>query len=240
VNRTQLSSAFVLLALAGGVAACAHSPPPAQKDLMAQLAHLPGDKGEELPATDGAIYRGDVEGGGGIELFRDHPVWRVGDIVTVEIQQTASATKNVSQNLGRTDNVSSNLTSLFGLPLQWGKANPNLAYNSANTFAGSGATAQSDSFATTVSAMVRRVRPNGDLVIAGSDEIRLVGGNEFIRIAGVVRPQDIQNNNVVLSTEMAEAHIEFSGDGVTYLAPKMGLIQHFFLTVSTVWPGDWF
>jgi flagellar basal body L-ring protein FlgH len=39
---------------------------------------------------------------------------------------------------------------------------------------------------------------------------------------------------------MAEAHIEFSGDGETYLAPKMGLAQRLFLTVSTLWPGDWF
>jgi flagellar L-ring protein FlgH len=240
MNRSHISPALVLLALAGGVAGCAHAPPPHQQDLMADLAHLPGDKGQELPATDGAIYRGDVEGGGGIELFRDHPVWRVGDIVTVQIQQTASATKNVSQNLGRADNLSSNLTNFFGLPLKWGNANPNLAYNSSNTFAGSGATAQSDTFVTTVSAMVRRIRPNGDLVIAGSDEVKLVGGHEFIRIAGVVRPQDIESNNIVSSTQMAEAHIEFSGDGVTYLAPKMGLMQRLFLTASTVWPGNWF
>jgi flagellar basal body L-ring protein FlgH len=39
---------------------------------------------------------------------------------------------------------------------------------------------------------------------------------------------------------MAEAHIEFSGDGETYLAPKMGFMQRLFLSVSTLWPGDWF
>lgn len=115
-----------------------------------------------------------------------------------------------------------------------------MAFQSANTLAGSGATAQSDAFVTTVSAMVRRVRPNGDLVIAGSDEVQLVGGKEYIRIAGVVRPQDIQNSNLINSTQMAEAHIEFSGDGETYLAPRMSTLQRFFMTVSTIWPGDWF
>jgi flagellar L-ring protein precursor FlgH len=88
--------------------------------------------------------------------------------------------------------------------------------------------------------MVQRIRPNGDLVIAGEEQVQLVGGKEFIRLAGVVRPEDVLNNNVVQSQQMAEAHIEFSGDGETYLAPKMGLAQRLFLTVSMLWPGDWF
>jgi flagellar L-ring protein precursor FlgH len=240
VNNRVVPPALVLLALAGSVAACQHGPPPVEHDLMGKLDHLPGDKGEELPATNGAVYHGDVEGAGGIELFRDHPVWRVGDIVTVQIQQTATASKNVSQNIGRNDNGSNSITSLFGIPLKIGHFTPTTSFQSTNTLQGSGGTAQSDAFTTTVSAMVRRVRPNGDLVIAGSDEVQLVGGKEYIRIAGVVRPQDIENSNVVNSTQMAEAHIEFSGDGETYLAPRMSTIQRFFLTVSTIWPGDWF
>ncbi|MGH6982348.1 MAG: flagellar basal body L-ring protein FlgH, partial [Stellaceae bacterium] len=224
MNNRIVPPALVLLALAGSVAGCQHGPPPVEHDLMSKLDHLPGDHGEELPATNGAVFRGNVEGGGGIELFRDHTVWRVGDIVTVQIQQNAIASKNVSQNIGRADNGSNQVTALFGLPLQVGKLNPNMNFQSSNTLAGSGATAQSDAFVTTVSAMVRRVRPNGDLVIAGSDEVQLVGGKEYIRIAGVVRPQDIQNSNLVASTQMAEAHIEFSGDGETYLAPRVSTI----------------
>jgi flagellar L-ring protein FlgH len=238
-----VSSTAVLLALGGSLAACQHTPP-TQEDMLASLKHLPGDSQGELPVTDGAIYQGNQQGAG-LELFRDHRVWQVGDIVTIQIAQNASATKNVSQNLGRSDNVNSTLNNLFGLPTSFGHSskttqfNPNISYNSANTLAGSGATAQSDSFATTVSAMVQRIRPNGDLVIAGADEIKLVGGKEFIRIAGVVRPEDL-SGNVVQSTQMAEAHIEFSGDGETYLAPKMGFLQRLFLTVSTAWPGNWF
>jgi flagellar L-ring protein precursor FlgH len=233
----------VLLVLGGGVTGCSH--PSSQGEMLASLAHLPGDQGTEAPVTNGAIYQSNVQGGGGLELFRDHRVWQVGDIVTVQIIQNASATKNVSQNIGRTDSVNSTLTNLVGLPTTFGhsssttKFNPNIAYNSANSLQGSGATAQSDSFATTVSTMVQRIRPNGDLVIAGDNEMKLVGGKEYIRIAGVVRPEDL-SGNVVQSTQMAEAHIEFSGDGETYLAPKMGFLQKLFLTVSTSWPFDWF
>ena len=239
-----VTSTAVLLALSS-LAGC-HSAPPTQEDMLARLEHLPGDERPELLASNGAIYQAGAQPGYGLELFRDHRSWRVGDIVTIKVTQNAAATKNVSQNLGRSDNVNSTVSNLFGLPTSFGhsssttKFNPNISYSSANTLAGSGATAQSDSFAATVSAIVRRIRPNGDLVIAGADEIKLVGGKEYIRIAGVVRPEDIQPGNVVPSTQMADAHIEFSGDGETYLAPKMGLLQRTFLTVSTLWPGDWF
>jgi flagellar L-ring protein FlgH len=242
-SRPRVSPTAVLLLLGGSVAGCAH--PATQGQMLADLDHLPGDQATEGPVTNGAIYQGNVQGGGGLELFRDHRVWQVGDIVTVQIAQNASATKNVSQNLGRNDSVQSTVNNLFGLPTSFGhssattKFNPNINYTSANTLQGSGATAQSDTFSTTVSTMVRRIRPNGDLVIAGSDEMKLVGGKEYIRIAGVVRPEDL-SGNVVSSTQIAEAHIEFSGDGETYLAPKMGFLQKLFLTVSTAWPGDWF
>jgi flagellar L-ring protein precursor FlgH len=240
---SRVSPAAVLLLLGGGIAGCTQ--PATQNRMLADLAHLPGDQATEGPVTNGAIYQGNVQGGGGLELFRDHRVWQVGDIVTVQIAQNAIATKNVSQNLGRTDSVKQNVNNFFGFPTSFGhsssttKFNPNIDVNTANSLQGSGSTAQSNTFTTTVSTMVQRIRPNGDLVVAGTNEVKLVGGKEYIRIAGVVRPEDL-SGNVVASTQMAEAHIEFSGDGETYLAPKMGWFQRLFLTVSEAWPGDWF
>jgi flagellar L-ring protein FlgH len=227
-----------LLALGSGLAGCQHAPS-AKDDLVASLQRLPGDEGTGLPTTNGAIYQGYPQGGAGLSLFRDHRPWQVGDIVTVQITQAATATKNVSQNIGRNDSIASNLNALFGLNPR-NISHANLNYNSANSLQGSGATAQSDSFIATMSTMVRRIRPNGDLVVAGEEKVQLVGGNEYIRIAGVVRPEDILSTNIVQSQQMAEAHIEFSGDGQTYLAPQMGFLQRLFLTVSTLWPGDWF
>jgi len=244
-TRQRASPAAVLLSLGSGIAGCQHAPS-AKDDLLANLQHLPGESDTGLPPTNGAIYQNNVQGGAGFALFRDHRPWQVGDIVTVQITQAATATKNVSQNLGRNDSVVSNMVNFFGFPQSFGHSsattqfNPNLNYNSANTLQGSGATAQSDTFVANMSAMVRRIRPNGDLVIAGEDQVQLVGGKEYIRIAGVVRPEDVLSTNVVQSTQMAEAHIEFSGDGETYLAPKMGFLQRLFLSISEIWPGDWF
>jgi flagellar L-ring protein precursor FlgH len=243
--RVRITPGAVLLVLGSSLVACHGGPPQTKTDMLGDLQHLPGEKQPEAPVTNGAIYQSNVQGAGGLELFRDHRVWQIGDIVTVQITQNAAATKNVSQNIGRTDNVQNTVTNLVGLPSSFGHSssstqfNANMNVGSANTLAGSGATAQNDSFTSTVSAMVHRIRPNGDLVIAGQDEVKLVGGREYIRIAGVVRPEDL-SGNVVSSTQMAEAHIEFSGDGETYLAPKMGFLQRAFLSVSTLWPGDWF
>jgi flagellar L-ring protein FlgH len=238
VTLRRASPAAVLLALGSGLAGCQHTPS-AKDDLVASLQRLPGDEGTGLPTTNGAIYQGYPQGGAGLSLFRDHRPWQVGDIVTVQITQAATATKNVSQNIGRNDSIANNLNALFGLNPR-NISHANLNYNSANSLQGSGATAQSDSFIATMSTMVRRIRPNGDLVVAGEEKVQLVGGNEYIRIAGVVRPEDILSTNIVQSQQMAEAHIEFSGDGQTYLAPQMGFLQRLFLTVSTLWPGDWF
>jgi flagellar basal body L-ring protein FlgH len=85
--------------------------------MLAGLQHLPGDTGAGFWATNGAIYQDNTQGGAGFALFRDHRPWQVGDIVTVQITQAATATKNVSQNLGREDSVASNVNALFGLPL---------------------------------------------------------------------------------------------------------------------------
>ena len=238
-------SALVTLAVLGaGLGGC-EQPPGHLPMTTSAFGPLPGDKGEQLPATNGAIYQATAEGNGGLELFLDHRAYQVGDIITVAIAQSASASKNVSQNVGRSDSINSTVGNFFGVPLAFGRShdngttvnkfNPNLSYNSANSLKCSGSTAQSDSVITTVSAMVQRIRPNGDLVIKGENVVQLVGGKEFIRIAGVVRPEDI-SSNTVSSTRMAEGYIEFSGDGETYLAPKMGFLQRLFMTVSTLWP----
>lgn len=234
---------FVVLALLGtAVAGCEQ--PPGHLPLQAPpLGSLPGDEVVEVPASNGAIYQATHEGGGGLALFRDHPMWQPGDLVTVSIVQQAAASKNVSQNIDKEDSIQANVTNLFGIPLAFGHSsggqpfNTNIQAASTNKLNGTGATAQADTVTSTVSAIVQRVRPNGDLVLKGENTVQLVGGKEYIRLAGVVRSEDIGPKNIVASTQMAEGYIEFSGDGQTYLAPQMNVLQRLFLTVSSLWPA---
>ena len=91
-------SALVTLAVLGaGLGGCEQ--PPAHLPLNASaLGPLPGDKGEQLPASNGAIYQATAEGNGGLALVQDHRPYQVGDVITVAISQNAAASKNVSQD----------------------------------------------------------------------------------------------------------------------------------------------
>ena len=100
-------SALVTLAVLGaGLGGC-EQPPGHLPMTSSAFGPLPGDKGEQLPATNGAIYQATPEGNGGLELFQDHRAYQVGDIITVAIAQSAAASKNVSQNVGRSDSITS-------------------------------------------------------------------------------------------------------------------------------------
>jgi len=72
------------------------------------------------------------------------------------------------------------------------------------------------------------VQSNGNLVVAGDKTLKLNQGDEFVHIAGVVRPADITTNNTVTSDKLADAHISYSGKGVVDSSNKMGWLARFF------------
>ena len=82
-----------------------------------------------------------------------------------------------------------------------------------NSFKGSGSASQSNSLTGFISATVVKVYPNGNLEIKGQKRLRLTDGSEYVRLAGIVRPQDISASNTVSSNLIAEAQIEYVGSG---------------------------
>ena len=78
------------------------------------------------------------------------------------------------------------------------------------------------------------VLPNGLLVIRGEKWMTLTNGQEFIRISGLIRPDDVASNNTVSSTKVADARISYSGTGDLAAANKQGWASRFFN--SSVWP----
>lgn len=229
--KSDLSRAFLLIALLG-LGACASTPPePIQPLAFPATPSAPAPK----PA-DGAIY----QAGNGMALFEDRRARRVGDIITVQIVENASANKQASTSTGRSSSVDNKISALFGLPTTTrvlpvigSSLNGNLGASGDNKFDGKGSSALSNSFVGTITATVVQVQPNGNLVIAGEKHVRLNQGNEYIRLAGVVRPESISADNTVLSTQVADARLEYRGSGVIDDAQKMGWLQRFFLNV---WP----
>jgi flagellar L-ring protein precursor FlgH len=78
------------------------------------------------------------------------------------------------------------------------------------------------------------VRPNGNLLVRGEKWLTLNQGDEYIRVSGIIRPQDIDASNTVASTKLADARISYSGTGAVHEANVMGWLARFF--ISPLWP----
>jgi len=100
-----------------------------------------------------------------------------------------------------------------------------------STFDGKGASSQSNSLAGDITVTVVQRLPNGNLVISGEKWVTLNQGQEFIRLSGIIRPEDIYPDNSLLSNRIANAQITYSSKGVLAAANKMGLISRFFNSV---------
>ena len=147
----------------------------------------------------------------------DMKAQEVGDIITVAFAESFQATK--SQNAATSRSLDSSLT-LPGvmdliIPARSNAAglSTDLAAATENTFSGSGSTAQSNSLTGQVSVHVVRVFQNGNLEILGQKKLTLNNGDEYIRLHGIVRPQDINAANVVSSDRIANANIQYIGAG---------------------------
>lgn len=154
----------------------------------------------------GAIYSAANQGG----LFAtDRRASKVGDILTVSFTESFQATKSQNATSGKTSAYAANLPSIA----PFSALAPKLASDTTQSFAGSGAAAQSNSLTGQVSVHVVRVLPGGNLEILGQKKLTLNNGDEYIRVHGIVRPEDITSNNVVQSDRIANAEITYTGAG---------------------------
>ena len=188
----------------------------------------------EQPAN-GAIFRAGQSG-----LFAtDQRARRVGDILTVTFNEIFAATKAQTAASSKADAFAVTLPT--GLPniLTGGFATDDSGVNGGGltagtnrTFAGSGNAAQSNSFTGSLAVTVTRVFPNGNMEVAGQKEITLNNGNEYVRVKGIVRPEDISATNIVSSTRLADAQIRYTGSGHLADASKPGWLSQLMRAIS--------
>ena len=155
-------------------------------------------------------------------LFSDHRAMRVGDILTIIIVESAKAGSESRTNTSKGTEFELRAS---GLPFAGSGANFG-AGNSA-AFDGKGTTSRSGSLSATVTARVIEVLDGGNLVIEGSKIVEINQEREVIKISGIVRPQDIQKNNVVFSSSLADAEITYSGNGTVNTASRPGFFTRF-------------
>jgi len=180
------------------------------------------------PPTSGSIYRSGTD----VRLFEDLKASRVGDILTVRLVESTNASKNSATSTSKTTEAALQNPTILGIPVT--RDGTNLFEGSLSgeqTFDGTGASSQSNSLSGDITVTVVERYPNGNLRIRGEKWVTLNQGQEFIRLSGIVRPTDIEPDNSLASTRIADAQITYSSKGVMAAANKMGWISRFFHSV---------
>lgn len=154
-------------------------------------------------------------------LTADSKAFRVGDIVTIQIVENASATANADTDLKRSNSAGAQLNFRSPVPIAGANA------TATGQFDGGGQTARAGQLLATLSVSVRDVMPNGDLLVSGEQLLVINEEQQRIDVEGRVRPQDISDTNTVLSTRVADARITYVGEGDLANRQKPGWWHHF-------------
>ena len=158
-------------------------------------------------------------------LFSDHRAVRTDDILTVLIVESAKA--------GSESNTKTSKENNMGIEAGGGSGAlgfiPGFGANGSSKvgYDGKGGTSRIGSLVATVSARVIKVLDNGNLVIEGSKVVEINEEKEMIKLSGTVRPQDIQTNNIIYSSSIADAQITYAGKGVANTGQRPGVLARF-------------
>jgi flagellar L-ring protein precursor FlgH len=159
-------------------------------------------------------------------LYNDKKAYTTDDILTVVILENAKAGSESGTNTKKQNDIglqgAGGSGALKFIPSFGASAGNNVGYN------GTAGTSREGSLAAKISARVVQVLDNGNLVIDGSKVVEINDEKEIIKISGIVRPQDIEANNVVYSYNVADAQITYSGKGTVHDGERPGLIARIF------------
>lgn len=184
---------------------------------------------ETVPEDNMSLWSEDMAFG---DLFSDPKARRAGDVVTIKIAETSSASNSADTSTDRDSSLSAGISELFGMQAST-LQDFSVSGNIKSGFEGSGSTSRRGSLEAFITARVVEVMPNRNLKIVGSREIMVNNEKQIMTIYGVVRPRDISEDNVVLSTFVADARIAYSGAGIVDDRQRPGWIDN---ALNTIWP----
>jgi flagellar L-ring protein precursor FlgH len=171
-----------------------------------------------MPAAQPASYNpNSLWRNGSRAFFKDQRAHQVGDILTVQVNITDKAIIANETQRSRDTKEDSGIDNFFGktkVPVM-NAAVPTRIFTSDSTtqMDGKGSVNRSEALQTNVAAVVTQVLPNGNLVVEGRQEIRVNYEIRELIVAGIVRPEDIQSDNTIDSTKIAQARIAYGGRG---------------------------
>ncbi len=161
-------------------------------------------------------------------LYDDSKPRGIGDIITVTLDEATKAAKSSDADLSKKNDASMDPLSVGGKPLTVGEYNFSYGLKNDNKFSGSAAANQSNSISGSISVEVIEVLANGNLMIRGEKWLTLNTGDEYIRLSGTIRPQDIDYDNTIASTRVSNARIQYSGTGTNKDMQEPGFLARFF------------
>ena len=243
----------LLLAVLAGCAATRQTLPPVAEtmplkpEMPSKVLSLPE------PQFNGSLYKstGSLYASRSMfnDFFIDTKARKIGDIVTVEISETSSATNSADTQTGRESGLEAGIDAFFDLddwyqnkvldeipnrlprPNPFG--NPSVKGNMSSDFNGSGSTSRSGDLKAFITCRVTEVLRNGNLKIVGSREILVNHETQMIILSGIIRPRDINDDNVILSTFVSNAKIAYSGSGIVNDRQRPGWLANL---LNSVWP----
>jgi flagellar L-ring protein FlgH len=218
----------LMVGLLLGLAGCAIKPP---TSIHQPMTAKPIEKQVVVPA-DGAIFHAGINER---PLFEDKRARNVGDILTINIVEKTTGDRKSKADSSMANSINANMPTVTSGPLaRLFKAFP-IVSSSSNKTATTGDGSASEDLTGTIAVTVIEVLANGNLLVSGEEQVALNQSDEFIRFSGVVNPTSITNSNTVLSTQVADAHIEYKNAGamneVINDAKSLGFLGRFFQSV---------
>jgi flagellar L-ring protein precursor FlgH len=184
--------------------------------------------------SEGSLWQ---EGRPASMLFTDARALHTNDLVVIKVEEIASANRSANTTMGRESAAAAKVDAFLGLlgKLQSAGLDPNLSIggSSKSSFRGEGKSDRSEYLTATVPALVRKVLPNGNLFVEGHRVVLVNSEEQHFYISGVVRPIDIDQENSVKSSMIADAEIEFVGSGDLTDNQKQGFLSRYF---GWLWP----
>jgi len=180
-----------------------------------QPVTLPMPRARPLQHKPNSLWRP-----GARAFFKDQRAAQIGDILTVNITISDEASIENETSRSRSTAEDSDLTNFLGYENRLGKILPNgvsgsslVSLGTESKSDGKGSVDRSETVNLTIAAIVTQLLPNGNLVIMGSQEVRVNYEKRVLNVSGVVRPQDIDSSNTITHSQIAEARIAYGGVG---------------------------
>ena len=189
--------------------------------------------------SDGSLWPGDTSKN---LLFEDTKAKKVGDIITVVVDETASSSQSAGTDTSKDSTIDLTTTAMLGLPANLNVQNflgmgtpfnPALNATTSRSTQGSGTTTRQGTLTATISAIIVEILPNGNFLIEGQRSVTVNNEEQLMILRGLIRPEDVGFQNTIASNLIANASITYSGEGVVADEQRVGWATRL---LSYIWP----